>query len=1469
MQPLISRFREAVAAPFERHRRVATALEVHMRRLLVVFTVLSLSAIAAARRQTAPADRAAAPATLENPFAAGWMLTDTNTDGIPDAVRGRIVVPDDSSAAEDAAAADLAARVAYGSTGLTLPLVVTSGDASGTAGQPHVWIGERAVPAAVADGLKPLAATLAVGEGGVFEAGSDIAVIGKDEAGLLAAAEAYASHAPYQWKVPGDELIEIPRAVDAALAAHALDAKATLAGLVYTKDDSGIHRALLRLDGARSVSRASLLSSLHGVHLDAVGAIVVLPPAGSPVVIENRNRPAAARPAAAPAAAAPGGGERHRLDLATLFTIKGLFGGSPKMPVPASLDGHLYVPAGAAGVAMANLAARLGLETTGITIPLASPAAGAAADKISTQGVMAGDSPLTQAVEKTLGTQVPDWAKNSTLQPGEGIVRVVDDALGEQAKNKDAPTLKDALLVKGDARGTAAALDLLADHFPNLWDVGKQHLSLEEIRHDLHRFFSLRSGVGQAAAALYHLDRWMNEIAPRGGAAPQVGNVEADIYVDTAYPGLDRFVEQQIEQRLHVNRAAVRTGSLHAGMQCCADNPPLHYQGPGYPFQQAAPTFEEDIAIPWEGNRLLKSVQDAVAKRLKRDVPVTLEARVSEGPQERQKLATEIEAILAKAGAAPQQTTVHVLSAYKQGYSWLMDEIAPALHGQPVARLQIQFAPNIDEKQMSSINSRMRWVQELYPVDEMLAKTLNIPLDKIEISEMPPAGKGETDPTYVVHAYAADGREILTRDFNETVAEAPYSHAYPRYDYVQVETGWVKLTAGSQVVLDQRIETDPEVFWNEYQTKTLPRVFESVMSQAHGRPRAEYQPFFDTLRLDIHMSEPDYALGLDKERISMLEAMQEDTFYSTENFFYMIGYMEMGEHWDYPGRIIPIVHASEDGQDGHVHVEFYGKPAANPVVRLRWTDAAGRRHEQERDLPALRAQLTPRLVEARVTAGRPGVDALTWSLPVDFDRDRYREWLRVAARDNVEQTIVSAEQAQGQVHWLEQMHQAGLYRDSIAYPNLQAIGMEFVLPPDRRDPIKSVPGRIAARLAVPKPATPRPQIADFLKPQPAGQPIVQWDQPISPDENAGILARLATHPEVTPYWMGRSYLGINIWAADVMLPTPSRLRSWAKETTLKAAAIYSGRQHANEVSSTSHIDKLGELLVSDPATHDALRQVNVVLHPITNPDGAQLSVDLYHITPDNLLHPGYHGSLTADVSSGQWEADPLYPESRTRRQLWEAWLPDTFLNPHGYPSHEWVQPFSGYTGWVISRMGAHNGREWWLPRGWFTSLNYLRDPAYPYSEQFTYDLRNRIADAIGKVPDLMPLETRMNARYQRWGQRWDPDHMMQPIVGGVRIYMALKGAPPAPTQSAFMRRFPDVTYDDGYTEAPDETAYGPYMKLMASAGLAFDKVHLDYLSQGKLRIHRDEKAVGNGVQWSVARERPILPSSQPPVPEPK
>jgi hypothetical protein len=180
-------------------------------------------------------------------------------------------------------------------------------------------------------------------------------------------------------------------------------------------------------------------------------------------------------------------------------------------------------------------------------------------------------------------------------------------------------------------------------------------------------------------------------------------------------------------------------------------------------------------------------------------------------------------------------------------------------------------------------------------------------------------------------------------------------------------------------------------------------------------------------------------------------------------------------------------------------------------------------------------------------------------------------------------------------------------------------------------------------------------------------------------------------------------------------------------------------------------------------------------------------------------------------------------------------------------------------------------------------MGYLRDETHPYSKIVAYAIQDRIVEAERNVPGLLAMEDRMNGRYERFGQRWQPRDMFQPIVNGIRIYMSLKGAAgrggaaagggeagaggtATPGSGGVGGLSPDITWDAAYTEAPDETAHGDYMKLMASAGLAFDYVHLRYLAEGDLRITRTEREAAGAVQFRIERPRPILPAGTKPLP---
>src|SRR5260370_14182845 len=157
--------------------------------------------------------------------------------------------------------------------------------------------------------------------------------------------------------------------------------------------------------------------------------------------------------------------------------------------------------------------------------------------------------------------------------------------------------------------------------------------------------------------------------------------------------------------------------------------------------------------------------------------------------------------------------------------------------------------------------------------------------------------------------------------------------------------------------------------------------------------------------------------------------------------------------------------------------------------------------------------MQPRLIQARAASGETGPRSLTWLLPADFKDDKFEEWIKVEGREQVERGVFSVEQARGQLRWLEQMRSAGLYKNELAYHHVKQMGSEFELPRDLDAKVESPAPRDFASLRIQTPAAPRPMIADYARS--LNRPhLVQWDEPISPGENAAVLAKLAAYPGV-------------------------------------------------------------------------------------------------------------------------------------------------------------------------------------------------------------------------------------------------------------------------------------------------------------------------------------------------------------------
>jgi hypothetical protein len=1350
-------------------------------------------------------------------FELGLILQDRNGDNVIDFVNARLVLGEQPDASDVAAAANVAARLGYETSAMTLPL------SQATSGVPIV-IGaaglQRAGVAASSVGVTP-----AAGEGVVSIAtlGGQPAIViaGADAAGTRAASEALAGRIP---KDPhGTTLIQVRDDLRAALSEHGVvdiripEVRATTANSLDVVADvtlgtaANVAAAQKTLSALRPAKQAAApaAGSASASRLSYPGIRIVrarLTAEGAKPVVADVGREAEPEPA--PIGRRPGSGAKDNLDLSSLFSNDGLVGDSDSNLIPDRIDAVLS-PHGDGVVRTVDLAARLGLESTGVSIPIALPADAVRTPASEATLVLIGTAhPIVEQLVKDGKFQRP------TLAAGEGLIQVVKKAFGD----------KSAIVITGaDARGVDAALRQAAERWPHIHERGKDRTTVDDVEEDLRRALAGRSPVGQAATALYKLERIGRQLSGR-----TLAEAEVRIHVEKPPDEFAAFARTAAASLIKASKVDVMVENLDV--------------------QKARPVINEEFAVASEVDDFWRALRGKVVSGVRRGQPVTVEARLSEPPEVRQRIAREATDELIRAGASREGTNVVVLSAYKQGYSWLYDVVRPAIAGKPIDRLTIRFAeigPPPEWRQQAMF-APTRWLLEIFPIDEVLARDLKIDLAKIAFEKMPIGS-----PAYEAIATDTAGQTLFRGTFEPAVVVRPCFDRFPDYERVRVTTGWIRARSGERTLADERIVTDPERFWDHFQGKTLPAIYDYVMALTEGKPRAEDAPHFGELTVDLTLSEPEYRLGIDKEQIASMEAMHEEIYFSTLHFFDVLGRYTRGAALNYPGRVIPIVRPKADGAAGRAKITFTGFGATRPSVVVRYREQNGTRGALKLDVPPVAVE-RPAALGAVIRDGRNGLALLNLRVKVDTEKDERDELIKRTREERVDATMMSAEQAQAIVANVGRLRAAGLYRDALAYHDLGGIQLHAAWEHDVN------PKSAIVRALDPNGApAPFPDIRRLL---PAGYrhtggPIVQWDTPIPPPEAAELLSKMSTFPEATVYKVGESYLGKHVWAMDLMPPIEASHWSQAKATTLKPTVIYSARQHANEVSSTSHVLKLAELLLTDPEFRQKLKKVNVVVHPITNADGAQLAYDLYRVTPDHMLHAGYLGSLGVDMTSAQWEDDAIYPESKIRPLLWRTWLPDIFLNPHGYPSHEWVQLFSEYAGWVRNRVTE--GRDWWGMRGWFTpGFGYLDDPKHPRHKAAAFTIREMFTRNINAAPEVRALNERAYARYKRYGFAFDDTNFKLDFTNDVLVYSAIKGDRANPRAGDFMSRNPNVTIWTGSTEAPDETAYGDWMKLVATAGLQWDKAILEYLVQGQHEIERKQEAFWGGVSLSMNRPRP-------------
>ena len=1382
-----------------------------------------------------------APPDLASFFGPRGLVRDSNGDALNDHIAARIIVPATPSREDGLTAANIAARLGFETTSMSLPLVLDDNtvpqpagiDVPILVGRSNAFVRKLADAGAIdLQALRPgqgLIAAVRSPLGG----GDGLVIAGGDDTGTLAAGTHVAARLPRLWNMTGVTLTAVTDQIGRFLRARGVEARPpVITSIVVDAERRGIAAVNVRvpLAAAQSARALTILQDLERAHRrglepmtlnfaeiartsielwadgKSAGAADVyrsglnartLTPPIDPNELATDSPGDRGRPADEAAGARPG----KSFDLSNPYSIQGWYGDAYIDLIPDRTDTGLIVGNGADAVSAAQIAARLGLETTGATFPIAKPDDEVRDPTREQNPILVGrENRLVKDLEKIGRARLDD------LKPGEGAVQIVPRAFGN---------LTATVVAGGDARGTEAASGYLARRVPYVWDNRRGAFSFGDLRTELNRFLGGKNTAGQAAQALREVQAVLTEIRTAAATGPvPVESFDVKVFLEAANPAFDAFLAARLTDELKGAKVTVKSETITA----------------------PTPVIDETMDVPWEVDEFWVRLRGDVLPKVKPGSAVTLEARLSEAPEFRRTIADQARAELTKAGAA--NPSVRILSAYKQGYLWLTEQVIPELKGKGARAIHIKVAehkPDLTKKQ-KFYQVPSRWLHELYPVDDIFARDLAIAKDQFSLELV----DGAKD-IYSLEATDASGKVVHRAAFSPKFVEREYLDKFPGWSRVEVTTGWIQATVDGASAIDARIQTDPERFWDHYQAKILPRIYDHVMKVTENRPLPDKQPFHRDLDVEVWMSEPDFRIGVDEELVSSLESLHEDLYFVTLDFFDALGRTTTRRRLAAPGKIFPIIQPEARGKPGKVRILYAGNASTKPQLEVRYTTTGGAKLETvRRDLGKI--DTTPAQA-LRAVVRADGVSEIELGVEAANDREAAR------AVDALE--------------GLARLHGAGLFKETLSVDRVDRVAVSVGQKEIRTR-------RVLAHTGV---AAPSNVWTAAAKP---ALPLVAWDHIIGPAESEEIVGKLAAYPEVRAYKAGTSYRGREISIAEITLPAPGELVSLAKLTALKPTIFITGRQHANEVSSTSHILKLGELLVTDPAYREILKKVNIVLHPIENPDGAQMAYDLQKLTPTHMLHAGRYSALGMDVASQVGLADPLLPEALVRGRVWQDWLPDIYLNPHGYPSHEWVQQFAGYV--------PPGFRTYLSTRGWYTSVSGLRDPRHPEHVDAVSALREAIVREINSNADVRDMNLRSQARYRRWAYGFGPWVYGQEIYKDTAIYYSdLETGEPRGSRRAgaggggdgdgggggarfSMNQWPQVTFFSAGTEAPDETAQGEWLNLVTKPGFSFLMAHIKYLRDGRFKVERIE-AGGQRDSTSITllRVRPVMPGAAAPV----
>ncbi|MEJ5348128.1 MAG: M14 family zinc carboxypeptidase [Desulfosoma sp.] len=290
---------------------------------------------------------------------------------------------------------------------------------------------------------------------------------------------------------------------------------------------------------------------------------------------------------------------------------------------------------------------------------------------------------------------------------------------------------------------------------------------------------------------------------------------------------------------------------------------------------------------------------------------------VSKPSSVRRRLKERLEKILKAKGYKP---SVEVFNAYKPGLCWLLEKVLPAAAAahkeNGVGAVEVSFAPfegtqgsrlttktpngcpgsvgsqraslegeahvlqgknAITEKLPYAMETRSRWLQELYPGPDLLARHLGLDLSKVHLRMDP-----NLQSVYRVRVWDREGCLLFEETWSPRWKTLSY---FGSLATVHPTTAGVHIVQASHVLIDRSIPTDREVFWRIFSTRWVPALFRAMEQRLDYARRAQLPAFWEEIRVTATIDETELPLGLDQERLSPMEALHEDVYFALLNAF--------------------------------------------------------------------------------------------------------------------------------------------------------------------------------------------------------------------------------------------------------------------------------------------------------------------------------------------------------------------------------------------------------------------------------------------------------------------------------------------------------------------------------------------------------------------------------------------------------